>query len=654
MGIKNKTSRLIVAGVAFLVALAGIAPNVKGAAVFVLEPYGNIARMAIGTNAYQYVKRLTQDDMEGRQSGTEGCQKAADYIADQFKEFGLKPFQSSSYFQPCQVTYFNLITPLTFQFISKNQWITPHYREDFQVFVYSGEGKVANSCVFVGYGISSPERQFDEYEGISVIGKTALLMLDLPGFFKDKNDDFTIYKRIYTAYSKGASSVVILLKEGVKPPFRSDMKMSMGFNAKIPVILAHGDLSAQLMQVSSLSLEGLDQSIETSRKPCSILLDLELKIEVNVISETRTSNNVIGYIPAFDPSVKDSILITSHYDALGIDYIQQTIYHGANDNASSTGCIMEIARNLIQNHCIPAVNLVFIAFTGEEEGLLGSYHYVSDPLFPLTGIIAVINSEEIGTFDGVNVVGTSKSIYPELSKMISSSAKYLGIKTTFYPDFLYPGSDHYPFHEQGIPSVCFARLPIPGGYPEYHKRSDTIDIISPKSLEIFCQLITLMTLSYSESAYFDFSELSGESRRSHPFITTHVPCYLPSLSRLSVSVQHEALTLPGTGEEVRALELFIPLSKGSNDIILEIKYKNKAWITEHWVVSCHPITPLRADFNQDLRVDLRDLQLLGKKLDSPTNPYFKDSLYDLNQDQLINRDDCTLFAESFGYSSLTP
>jgi hypothetical protein len=191
MGIKRRTYRLIVVGLCFLLALAGNAQGTRAVESFVLEPYGRISKLASGDKAYQFVKRLTMGDMRGRQAGTEGSEKAAYYIADQFKSFGLKPFRGGSYFQSLPVTYFNLIQPLSFQFKAKNQWIVPRYREDYQVFIYSGEGKVSSQCVFIGYGISAPALHYDEYNGISVAGNIALLLLDLPEFFQDKEEEYT-------------------------------------------------------------------------------------------------------------------------------------------------------------------------------------------------------------------------------------------------------------------------------------------------------------------------------------------------------------------------------------------------------------------------------------------------------------------------------
>ncbi len=461
----RKTSQLVIAGIILSLILSWFPFIAKGAEPIVLDPYANITRMASGRSAYKFVERLTREDMAGRQTGTEGCDKAAIWIAEQFKSFGLKPFKGDSYLQSLPVSCFNLVPPLEFQYKSINRWVNAVYREDFIVFPYSGQGKISNDSVFLGYGIQAVELNYDDYENVDVTNKTVLFFWDLPDFFKGKEDQYSYYQRINTAYANGASSVVLLLKDGVDSPVRFDMKMSVGYNAHIPVILAGQALSYAFLKASNLDLDELVGRIETNRKPLSKVLSSDIGIEVNYQSDIRNSNNVIGYIPAIDPNEKESILITSHYDALGIDHVQNTIYHGANDNASSTGCIMEIARNLLRNECLPSVNLVFIAFTGEEEGLLGSYYYVKHPLFPLGKIKAVLNSEEIGTFDGVNIAGTSRSIYPELSKLIITSAKFLKLDVSIITSLLYPGSDHWPFHEQEIPAVCFAKLPLPNGYP---------------------------------------------------------------------------------------------------------------------------------------------------------------------------------------------
>jgi len=158
-------------------------------------------------------------------------------------------------------------------------------------------------------------------------------------------------------------------------------------------------------------------------------------------------------------------------------------------------------------------------------------------------------------------------------------------------------------------------------------------------------MITLMTLSYAKTAFFDFSEFAKNTDSLHPFLAFSGSCYLPSDNKLTLYVNHQKQTFPIS----TLLALFIPLSSGENKIVIEIKYKNKTWIKNDYSISCFPNKNLRADFNQDLRVDVLDLFLLSKKMDLPTDLFRYDSLYDLNQDQIISMEDFKLFEKSFEF-----
>lgn len=604
----------------------------------ILEPYLQVAQKSSGISAYEYVKALTTEEMGGRQSGTREADIAAEYIAQQFKDIGLRPYSASSYFQEVEVDYFELLPPINFSCQNRSNTLQGRYRTDYMVFHYSGKGKVDTKAVFVGYGIQAPELKYDEYENISVNRKTVFMLLDLPSFITEKDKRFTYYQRIVTAFYEGAKAVVLLLKDKQSPPFGFDMKMSLGWDAKIPVLIASSEYSKTLLKAENIDLEKTIATIEQTRMPQTIALDLKAQIEVNFLSEKRKSQNVIGYIPSFDPKNTESLLITAHYDHLGRDQILNTIYHGANDNASSTGCVIEIARNLMQNNCLPSLNLVFIAFTGEEVGLLGSYEYVRNPLFPLRKIKAVLNLEEVGTFVGENLAGTSTQIYPELGTMIRKSSNLLNSKINIIPELLYPGSDHWPFHELEIPSVCFAKLPLPNGYPEYHKTSDTIEIISPESLEIFCHFVSLMALSYSKASFFDFSSLPLSNTSDHPFILTRVPFYAPN-EDLSIEINKQSYAISTEEHRNKELVLFVPLNTGSTDLQIEIKYKQRELKELDFTIRGNTQEKLRADFNQDLQMNLLDLQAFSRKWESPAPPYSNSSLYDLNQDQVINMED---------------
>jgi aminopeptidase YwaD len=644
----NKKLKIISLILIFLLSIF-ILPNASsGVEDFIIDPYWKIASLANGDSAFKYVEKLTTVEFEGRQSGTSGCDKAANWIADEFRTFGLEPYSQDSYLQSLNVPYFNLINPLTFRYNNGITWINPIYRKDFIVYPYSGNGKTSSKIVFAGYGITSKNQNYDDFEGIDVKDKAVLILYSLPSFILDTDIKNTLVNRIINSFHHGASSVILIInsENELQYPFNKFIfKWNVQYNADSPVILASSELSSALIELSNHSIKELIDNIEKSKKPNSFIIHNDIEIEVKSDSETRVSNNVIGYIPAIDKKVKDSILITSHYDALGIDHILNTVYYGANDNASSTGCIMEIARILMKKECLPSINVVFIAFTGEEEGLIGSRYYVENPLFPLDKIKAVINMEEVGTIPGDNIAGTSRTIYPDLSKLISSCVKYMKDRIVFRPEFLYPGSDHYPFHENDIPSVCFAKL-TSTGYPEYHTTDDTIKIINPKSLEFFCQLISLMSLSYSKASYFDFSILQKEEKIQHPFIVWKDSCFIPDEGKLDIYINNQILF----SDLKNKYDVYFPLVNGNNKLSLEVRYKNRILTKYDSDIFCLSNGKLRVDFNMDNKIDINDLIIFSKYLDVKAYKYQYISLFDLNSDQIVDNKDNLLFNEYFGYN----
>jgi len=280
-----------------------------GAEVFILEPYARITKQASGDSAYQYVNRLTRDDFEARLAGSEGCNKAADWIADEFKTMGLTPYFADSYFQPLEVPYFNLMPPFQFRYREGKQWVSPKFRKDFIVFHYSGRGKVSNQCVFVGYGVQASDQNYNDFEGISVTHKTAFMLVDLPIFLQDKKDNFSIYNRIDTAFRYGASSIVLLSKSLDVIPFRFDRKMAMGFDAKIPVLITHPDLSRALLEPSNHTLDELIQSIEMTQKPKSFLIQ-SFSIQDLTIGLFTNAKSLPFVLPSF-PCLMDIQNITN-------------------------------------------------------------------------------------------------------------------------------------------------------------------------------------------------------------------------------------------------------------------------------------------------------------------------------------------------------
>lgn len=194
----------------------------------------------------------------------------------------------------------------------------------------------------------------------------------------------------------------------------------------------------------------------------------------------NSTSNVIGYIPAHNKKSQQSIILGAHYDHLGKDRLGN-IFRGANDNASGTGTMMELARTLSENYFIIDINIVFIAFSAEEKGLIGSYYYCRNPLFPLDEVVAMINLDMVGTGIGPWEIATNFNQKKILEKAINDTFTYYQVKFRLASWYLKPVSDHFPFYEKGIPVLFFFRS-NPSNIGGYHTIKDTINTVDPKNL----------------------------------------------------------------------------------------------------------------------------------------------------------------------------
>jgi Zn-dependent M28 family amino/carboxypeptidase len=243
---------------------------------------------------------------------------------------------------------------------------------------------------------------------------------------------------------------------------------------------------------SNLTLEKLQDSIASVKKPVSFVIpDLKAEISIKVAKDTVISSNIIGYIEGSDSVLrKECVIYTAHYDHVGKD-ARGNIYNGANDNASGSVGLLNVARAFSTLDKKPLRSVVFLWTTGEEEGLHGSSYYIDNPLFPLDKTVVDINFDMIGrsrreTDTGASLSGeiditgrdTIKIISggdtPDLLDLAKDACKKTGIfaidegKGTHFS-----GSDHYPFYRKGIPVLFF----FTGLHKDYHRQTDDFEFI---------------------------------------------------------------------------------------------------------------------------------------------------------------------------------
>ena len=271
------------------------------------------------------------------------------------------------------------------------------------------------------------------------------------------------------------------------PLFRKQM-----FSFPLNAYAISTETADQMLNGSGLTLKKLQDSIASSRKPASFIIpNLKTHISVNVNSDTVTSNNIIGYIEGSDPVLKnEAVIFTAHYDHVGKD-AAGSIYNGANDNASGSVGLLNIAAAFSALDRKPARSVIFLWTTGEEEGLHGSTYYTENPPFPLEKTVAALNFDMIArsrrdTDVGASLSGeiditgrdTIKVIHgaesPELVSLATQACKESGI----YPidegkGTHFSGSDHYPFYRKKMPVLFF----FTGLHKDYHKQTDDFEFI---------------------------------------------------------------------------------------------------------------------------------------------------------------------------------
>ncbi len=450
---------------------------------------------------YNHLKYIASDKLEGRRAGTKGAELAADYIAKQFKKFGLKPGgDNGMYFQ-----YFDFVSDVKMgdsnfvSFKTRVGEISLSFGHDFVPLSFSESGKVKGNLVFAGYGITAPEQNYDDYEGVDAKGKVVVVLKGTPDGYK-AHSPFEKYLplryKASNAQSKGAIGVIF-----VDPFSEKFEKFSFDYSAGRAGIVA---VEVKNSVIDSLfkacgydfKLYDLVKKIYDSMKPSSFEINnLVVEIQSDVKYLKSKVANVIGYIEGSNPDLRhEYIIIGAHYDHLGWggqgSLVPDTvaIHNGADDNGSGAVGLLELVGYFSHNRKKLNRSLVFIAFTAEEQGTIGSGYYVKNPVFPLENTIAMINMDMIGRIkdDKLTIYGVGTSpVWNGLVDGLNSKFKF---NLNLIKDGYGP-SDHAQFYSKGIPVLHF----FTGIHSDYHKPSDDYDKINyqgqRKILEFISQLV---------------------------------------------------------------------------------------------------------------------------------------------------------------------
>jgi aminopeptidase YwaD len=432
------------------------------------------------SNLQAHVKYLASPELEGRFAIAPGAHKAADYIARVFQQSGLEPKGTNGYFQDWELTLgFKPGADNSLKIRGGRVWEAP--AEAIRPLNLTANTKVEGELVFVGYGISQPNAGYDDYANVDVTGKIAVILRGAPnweGVSADITRAARIPTKVQTALQKGAVGVILVNQPD------NDRLLPLGMRGRAPAANAallnvQASVGDKLLQPLGLTVAEAVKRINETGTPISAELNLSAEMSASIEPNRGIARNVVGFIPGSDPQLRDEVIVIgAHYDHLGYGEVGSLapepgdIHPGADDNASGTAAIMELARLLAQNRDRLKRSVLVIAFSAEEEGLLGAEYFLQNPTVPRENIVAMLNFDMVGrmTNNRVSVSGVGTAAEWEGILKAANTANLnlqLGQSAS-------GGSDHMPFMRREIPVLFF----FTGMHPDYHRPSDTWDKIN--------------------------------------------------------------------------------------------------------------------------------------------------------------------------------
>ncbi len=520
------------------------------------------------------VKYLASDDLQGRGVGTDGLNQAADYLAGEFKKLGLEtnwfdgtPFQTFTVTAATELgkpenNRLTLIGPPAGEG-GKPQQIELKLEEDFTPLAVGGSGKLDNELLFIGYGITAKDEEYDDYAGVDAKGKVVVMVRKEP----QQNNPHSVFdgtkasqhatfqRKVANAFEHGAAAVIIVNDEfdllGQAKAERERFQTAMDKLAKLHEEFKKieepmdGELDKHLTEVAKLSkqiqesaeklqknqfdrvikfqeagtgnrktmpvffaarekiepivkaalgkdLATIEREIDKDLKPQSAALAGWKAVgEADVNVKMAEIKNVIGVLEGEGPLADETVIVGAHYDHLGMGgpgtFAPWTVavHNGADDNASGTAALLEVARRLASRDQKPRRRIVFIAFSGEERGLLGSAHYVKNPRFPLDNTVAMINMDMVGRLKDNKLIVYGTGTAEEFDPLIERLNKSHEFQLTKKPEGYGP-SDHASFYPKKIPVMHI----FTGTHKDYHRPSDDWDKINVQGMRRVTDLVT--------------------------------------------------------------------------------------------------------------------------------------------------------------------
>lgn len=444
----------------------------------------------------EHVEILAADEMAGREVGTEGIGRAEEHIAAAFREYGLEPV-------PGQGGYYLGFSLYRMGFDPRRtalELVLPGGRlqavagRDFRPFEFSPLGEAEAEVVFAGYGITATEHGYDDYEGLDARGKIVLVLRHEPheGDAQRRFDPSALSEHSLIAEKaadarRHEAAAMILVTDPLHHSPAEDLRLApllrlrpgarperrQAASAALPAVQVSIPLARRLVAGSGRSLEELQRAVDRGERPAGLGLGgVRARLQIRLMERWQevAARNVAGFLPGSDPGRRDEwILIGAHHDHLGAFHGPgDTIYNGADDNASGTAGVLELARVFAAMEERPARSLVFVTFSAEERGLLGSRALVEQRLIPVERLVLMLNMDMIGRNprEPVRVYGDASARF--LAPVVREAGGELDLPLALHGGRIMSISDHTSFQQAGIPFLFL----FTGLHRDYHQVTD--------------------------------------------------------------------------------------------------------------------------------------------------------------------------------------
>ncbi len=441
---------------------------------------------------------LSSDALAGRDVGSEGIALAGKYVAERFQQLGLVTdiFNSSPYQE------FAIPGPQVLGAPEKNVLQFSGVEElpelalsgNFTPLALGRNGTFSGEVAFAGYGISAPDLNYDDYGDLDVKGKIVIVLRKEPNQ-SDPNSKFDgtrpsqhaffSTKELNATLHQAAALIVVNDRATLDAVGQDQLPDVTGAGSavsdvQIPTLYCLRSVVDALLKTTGQTLSELETAIDAQGSPQSRLLPgIIAQGETSILESQLAVRNVVGLLPGQGQLADEFIVVGAHYDHVGMGGVGSlapgtiAIHNGADDNASGTTALLEVARLVANDKSQERRSIVFVAFTGEERGLLGSKHYVRNPRWPLERTVAMLNMDMVGRLeaDTLTVYGTGTAT--QFDSLIDRLAQPTGLVIDKQPAGFGP-SDHSSFYEVDIPVFHF----FTGLHNDYHRPSDDFDKVN--------------------------------------------------------------------------------------------------------------------------------------------------------------------------------